>query len=344
VFSPTFRGTRGAWLAERTPSLINSPGVTKIGGVSVGGPFFNDNLPLRTGVTYSVALEDGTAHAVPSPVINDVPGAMAIQNVFEDAEWAMFAGDSLGYIAHVRKDPLAGVLPKSIIFQFDTGDQNVPNPFSSAMLRAGDLADRATYYRHDLAFADDPTLPHNGHGFMTSVNNAAWEAIALGAQEQIGVFFASDGAMVIHPEPAQYFEVPIELPLPEDLNFIPDNPPGGTAAGAYSRLVSMAFPQASVEPLRLDVSAIPPFGTPPGQRGATSATGSVPPTPDIRPDVPAAAVDGLLAGLNLGEHKPVEPWVNYLDFGVLDALTEEGVSFHERTKSLPSTTKTQTPV
>src|SRR5262249_31318279 len=160
---PTFRSTRAGWLAERTPSLINAPGVTQIGGVTIPGPYFNDNLPLRTGLSYPVVLEDGTSHEVPSPVINDVPGAMAIQEVSTNAEWTRFAGDSLGYIPHLRKAPLAGVPPKTIIFQFDKGDQNVPNPISSAMLRAGALADRATYYRHDLAFADNPTLPHNGH-------------------------------------------------------------------------------------------------------------------------------------------------------------------------------------
>jgi hypothetical protein len=46
-------------------------------------------------------------------------------------------------------------------------------------------------------------------------------AIALGAQEQIATFFASDGMDIIQPKPAKYFEVPIQGPLPEDLNFIP---------------------------------------------------------------------------------------------------------------------------
>jgi len=32
---------------------------------------------------------------------------------------------------------------------------------------------------------------------------------------------AWDGAVITHPEPERFFEVPIELPLPEDLNFIP---------------------------------------------------------------------------------------------------------------------------
>jgi hypothetical protein len=33
------------------------------------------------------------------------------------------------------------------------------------MLRAGDLAARATYYPNDLAFAANPALPKNPHTF-----------------------------------------------------------------------------------------------------------------------------------------------------------------------------------
>jgi hypothetical protein len=32
---------------------------------------------------------------------------------------------------------------------------------------------------------------------------------------------SSDGETIIHPEPARFFEVPIQGPLPEDLNYIP---------------------------------------------------------------------------------------------------------------------------
>jgi len=47
------------------------------------------------------------------------------------------------------------------------------------------------------------------------------QPIALGAQQQIATFLASDGTAAIRPEPAQFFEVPIMLPLPEEFNFIP---------------------------------------------------------------------------------------------------------------------------
>ena len=62
----------------------------------------------------------------------------------------------MAYAPHLRKDPLAGVPAKSVIVQFAKGDQIVPNPATTALFRAGDLADRATFYRHDLAFAENP--------------------------------------------------------------------------------------------------------------------------------------------------------------------------------------------
>ena len=56
---------------------------------------------------------------------------------------------------------------------------------------------------------------------MTLVDDSNFKAMALGAQEQIATFFASDGVDIIHPEPPKYFEVPIQGPLPEQLNYIP---------------------------------------------------------------------------------------------------------------------------
>jgi len=56
---------------------------------------------------------------------------------------------------------------------------------------------------------------------MVSTNVVAFRDIALGAQAQIARFFASEGMTIIHPDPARFFEVPIQGPLPEALNYIP---------------------------------------------------------------------------------------------------------------------------
>src|SRR4029450_11927558 len=101
------------------------------------------------------------------------------------------------------------------------GDQTVPNPATTAMLRAGDLADRAMFYRHDLASAERPTLPKNPHVFMVGISAAfGFLEIGLPVQRQIAIFFASDGGIVIHPDPARFFELPITGPLPEALNYV----------------------------------------------------------------------------------------------------------------------------
>jgi hypothetical protein len=218
--SPVFRASVGASLASRTPSLLNGPGITSLDGVSLRGPFFDENMPLRDGVPLTVRLADGTQRVIQSPVINTVPGAMQIQEVIDHTEWVSQSGDPVAYAPHVRKSPLAGIAAKSVIYQFAKGDQIVPNPATTAILRAGDLANRATFYRHDLAFAENPQLPTIPHGFLTRLDIPGFRAIARGAQEQIATFFETDGQVVIQPEPARFFETPIQGPLPEDLNFI----------------------------------------------------------------------------------------------------------------------------
>jgi hypothetical protein len=220
---PANRTNVGAVLAARIPSLVNAPGITALDGVSVSAPYFNENMPLRDGAPLPVRLADGTSQVILSPVSNTVAGAMEIQELFDNWAWAAQSGDAAAFAAHLRKDPLPGVPAKSVIIQFGKGDQTAPNPRITAILRAGDLADRATYYRNDLAHAEDSNVPKNPHGFLENIRNPdpLVAAIALGAQEQAGTFFASEGTEVIHPEPPRFFETPIQGPLPEDLNFIP---------------------------------------------------------------------------------------------------------------------------
>ena len=59
--------------------------------------------------------------------------------------------------------------------------------------------------------------------FLTNLGGTVPVAqVAVGAQEQMAVFFATGGALTIDPDGADpLFEVPIVGALPEDLNFIP---------------------------------------------------------------------------------------------------------------------------
>ncbi|HEX3154836.1 MAG TPA: hypothetical protein VHV32_09435, partial [Candidatus Angelobacter sp.] len=115
--SPSFQLLLTQALAVRTPVLLNA-----------GPPlFFNDNSPLRN---------------LP-PVINNVPGAIAIQTVEDTSRWLGQQGDPVAWAPFIRKNPLPGDLAKSVIVQFARGDMTVPNPTATALIRSGDLTDRA---------------------------------------------------------------------------------------------------------------------------------------------------------------------------------------------------------
>jgi hypothetical protein len=192
--SPVFRGLLIQAAAAR--NLLNAPSPI----------FINENFPLRN---------------LP-PVVNDVPGAIALQEYIEQSEWASQAGNPVAYAPHIRKSPLGRNPVKSVIFQIAKGDQTVPNPTATAIIRAGDLQDRVTYYRNDLARAANPAIPANPHTFLTGIGSAATATIAFQAQAQIATFLASDGALTVDPDGANpIFETPIVPPLPEGLNFLP---------------------------------------------------------------------------------------------------------------------------
>jgi hypothetical protein len=145
------------------------------------------------------------------PVVDTVPGASAIQEVIDRTEWAQQAGNPAAY---------APFLTAPVIFQFARGDKTVPNPTTSAILRACGCALRATLFRNDLAFAANPAVGKNPHTFLTNLSGAGI-GYALAAQGQIATFFASDGATTVDPDgPGPFFETPTSM-VPEDLAYIP---------------------------------------------------------------------------------------------------------------------------
>jgi dienelactone hydrolase len=197
--SPAFRALVGIALATRVPSLLNA------GPLAPPAWGFNENIPLRN----------------QPAVINTVVGAMEIQQVIDNTEWVSQSGNPVAYAPHLRKHPLRETDPPPVIIQFAKGDQTVPNPTASAIFRAGELTDRSSYFRNDLVRAAIPGAQTNPHTFLTNVAavpNIA--ALAIAAQQQIAIFFETDGAVVVDPDGAgPFFEVPIVGPLPEGPNF-----------------------------------------------------------------------------------------------------------------------------
>lgn len=217
-----FRSRLAALFAARQPTLINGPGINRIAGVPIPGPgSFDENMPLRNGVPMTVGLTDGTSRVIQSPVVNTIGGAGDLQAWFDHAAWAAQAANPVAFAPHLRKNPLAGVPARPVLITFAKGDMSIPNPGTTAILRAGDLADRTVLYRHDLAYAEVPGLPKDPHLFTVGTGVLPLRPIALEAQRQAAVFFASGGTVVIHPAPERYFEIPATLPLTESLDYIP---------------------------------------------------------------------------------------------------------------------------
>jgi hypothetical protein len=186
--SPSFRILVGLSLLSRTPSLYNAvpdPGFMN----------FHENIPLRG-----------------KPPVTATPDETAIQQLIDRSEWAQQAGNPAAYAPHVTAP---------VIYQFARGDKTVPNPTTSAILRACGCADRATLYRNDLAFLLNPAVGTNPHTFLTNVGNPAGASFAFAAQQQIATFIATDGAVTIDPDAGgSIFETPTSM-VPEDLAFIP---------------------------------------------------------------------------------------------------------------------------
>lgn len=185
----SFRTLVGAALLFRSPSLYNNP---------APDPFltnFNENIPLR-----GLPIETDT-----------VPGAAAIQTLIDNTEWAQQAGNPAAY---------APFITAPVIIQFARGDKTVPNPTTSAIIRAGNLRSRTTLFRNDLVIAAGVPVVHNPHTFLTNLFDAG-RPYALQAQQQIATFFASDGSIIRDPDgTAPFFETPTSM-VPEDLGWVP---------------------------------------------------------------------------------------------------------------------------
>lgn len=172
------------------PSLANLPGD------------FNDNYVLRD----------------QPPLVNTVPGAIDIQNMFGDLEWLQASGDPLSYAVHLTQSPLPGMQPKPTLFQWALNDLTVPNSQTADLLRAAGTQANSTEYRTDLAPIAaqllGETFPANydPHEFLADVLTDHTTAfVAASMQQQITGFFSSVGATV--PDPNAFLQALFPVPL-----------------------------------------------------------------------------------------------------------------------------------
>ena len=203
-WSQSYHSLAAGLLGERVPSLLNE------------GTSFNDNYVFPY-----------------QPVkVNDVPGAIAIQNAFELYEWLESPGDPVYWAPHLADSMLPGVPYKRILFQVAREDSTMPNMATTRLIKAANHP-LTWEYRHDLALAAGLPLPQDPHPFLVlfigisghTVNFPSLPGILIGlaAQQQVSGFLASDGqsapdANTFLPSslPQGLFEIPAHLPEDND--------------------------------------------------------------------------------------------------------------------------------
>jgi len=169
--SPVFRGLALNQLRQRRPPLAN------------GEDDFTESLP-RPGE---------------EPVRELAPGALAIQALFDRAEWLTQSANPVAFAPYLRQAPLPGVPARPVLFQWAVGDQTVPNPTTMALLDAGMLWPVSSLYRHDVLGPGFSDRFRDPHAFLTWTGWTAFpEVYAIGraAQEQVTRFFLSGGRQI----------------------------------------------------------------------------------------------------------------------------------------------------
>lgn len=205
-WSPAYVTEAMQTLSQRSPSLLNA-------GKSYNADYVMPQQPVHT-VT--------------------VPGALAIQDMFETIDWLGTQGDPLAFAPHLKVSPLGSNPARPTLVQFARADRTMPNLATSNLVLNAGLQSSTWEYRHDLAHAAAPDLPLDPHPFLVlfvSLDGGAIQlpglngiSISLDAQNQVAGFFAADGAVVPDPNGLSkllfgfsVFEMPKSLPF--DLGF-----------------------------------------------------------------------------------------------------------------------------
>ncbi len=177
-YSTLLRVALTLYVGARSPELINTPAG------------LNENMPLR--------YEDVR--------VNNVPGAIELQNLLDRLAWIETPGAPYAFATHFKSTTLPGVPIKRTYLQFAVGDQTVPNPANMLLLRAANTWDTAFMYRADLTH-----LVTNPHTFMVTPTPDGALAVSIAAQTQAAAFLAGQDT----PPDGKFFERPsllLELP------------------------------------------------------------------------------------------------------------------------------------
>jgi len=144
-------------------------------------------------------------------------GAMEVQDFFDLAEWLQEPGDPDQYARHLVMEPVTEAGPKEVVWYVALGDDNMANPLSANVVRAGGLEEFTACFRPDLV--------ERVYGFEWPVSEIHYFMRRPSDEKDLGplsvkaremaIYFFSIGEIIDPDGNAPVFEVPI---APETLH------------------------------------------------------------------------------------------------------------------------------
>ncbi|MBY0503423.1 MAG: alpha/beta fold hydrolase [Bryobacteraceae bacterium] len=186
---------------------------------------------LALGLRQPVLLNRGLSYVDQMPLryqpvsLLSEPGARAIQDFWDRAEWLENPGAPIFYGRYLKSATLPGISVKRILFQMAWGDQTAANPSTSRLIRAANLREQTMLYRYDLVRQTVPGVSNDPHSFLVPQGPAQTQAVGAAAIGQVFAFLTSGMETVPNVNPLiaplfggrTIFEGPPAL-LPETLN------------------------------------------------------------------------------------------------------------------------------
>lgn len=152
--------------------------------------------------------------------------AAPLQEFVERMEWLEAPRAAMSYGPYLRSATLPGVGVRPILFQYAQGDIQVPNPTSTALIRAANMREFTSLYRADLARAVAPDIPRDVHAYLVPLGPTSAQAVSAAALTQAFEFLvaARDAVPNVNPTLRALFGRDL-FETPEVLPEVPGFPP-----------------------------------------------------------------------------------------------------------------------
>lgn len=84
-----------------------------------------------------------------------------------------------------------------MLWQYGKGDMTSVNPAESNLIRAANMREWTSFYRHDLARSVAPEMTVDPHGFLFDQNTASFKVVSDAVKQRVAAFFVSDGTLFL---------------------------------------------------------------------------------------------------------------------------------------------------